>query len=131
MVFLELWSFWSWFGAIISQILCIMAARSHYWHVTAYAMLEISHCINIAVTFCVWCILAPYMGKGISNGKKDEGAYMQMMRTKRAYDHYANRDANANELGMNAFMAWEIAINIYVHILPLIMTSVNIYYTDI
>lgn len=32
---------------------------------------------------------------------------------------------------MNAFAAWEIAINIYVHIVPLIMTSLTFYFTDL
>lgn len=32
---------------------------------------------------------------------------------------------------MNSFMIWEIAINIYVHTLPLLMTSLNFYFTDL
>ena len=60
MSFFYYWTLWSWCNAIISQILSLLAAKNpEYWHVMAFAWLEVAHNLNLAVTFCFWGILVP------------------------------------------------------------------------
>lgn len=62
MNFFYYWTYWSWCNAIISQILTLLAARNpEYWHVISFAWLEVSHCLNLAITFCFWIILTPIL----------------------------------------------------------------------
>lgn len=52
-----------------------------------------------------------------------------MLKTRAVFAAYQNADNE--ELGMGSFMAWEIAINIYLHTLPIVFTGLNLYFTDI
>lgn len=54
----------------------------------------------------------------------DAGHYTETMKTHK----FAKK---ADNLKINDFMAWEIAVNVYCHVLPIIMTHINIYYSDI
>lgn len=99
------WTYWSWCIAIISQILTMLAAhRPDYWHVMAFAWLEISHSINLAVTFAFWCILTPMI-----------------------YQYF-----KVDQWATLSFMEKFIIIHmIILHATPLMMTWTNIHFTDI
>ena len=99
------WTYWSWTCAIISQIFSLLAAHNpEYWHVTAFAWLQVSHSLNLAVTFCFWVILTPVIIIWI---RQAAGS------TWTPYDY---------------FMIFHMTV---LHGTPLIMTWTNIYYTDI
>lgn len=71
----------------------------------SFAWLEVAHCLNLTVTFCYWVILVPMIVYYIHNfpgpSTWDNQAYFTLVH-------------------------WTI-----LHATPLIMTWVNIYYTDI
>lgn len=97
------WTMWGWWNAIFSQVLSLLAAKDpEYWHVMAHAWLEVSHSLNLAVTFAFWFILVPQAWAMIPEGFPSST--------------------------LEWFMLWHMTI---LHATPLIMTTVNIYFTDI
>ena len=97
------WTLWGWANGIISQVLSMLAAwKPEYWHVQAYAWLEGAHGLNLAVTFAFWCILLPMMWVSIPAGFPSTN------------DDY--------------FMILHMSL---LHLTPLFMTWVNVYFTDI
>ena len=103
MQFFYWWTLWGWSNAIISTILTMLAAwKPEYWHVMAFAWFEASHCLNMAVTFAFWLILMPLFWNKIPAGS-----------------------ATTTE---GLFMIIHMTI---LHATPLLMTSVNVYFTDI
>lgn len=62
MPFFYYWTLWGWVNAIFSQILTMLAANNaEYWHVMAYAWLQVSHSLNLAITFGFWVVLMPVL----------------------------------------------------------------------
>lgn len=90
-------------NAIFAQTLSLLAAwKPEYWHVMAFAWMEVSHCLNLAITFAFWFILVPVLWPMIPEGFPS-----------------TNFD-------------WLIIVHMtVVHITPLVMIWVNIYFTDI
>lgn len=106
MTYFYYYTLWSWCNAIISQILTILASRNpEYWHVMAFAWLEAAHCLNLTVTFCFWVILVPII------------VY---------YIHTMPGPSTWDDQAYFTILHWTI-----LHATPLIMTWVNIYFTDI
>lgn len=91
-------------NAIISQILSLLAAKNpEYWHVMAFAWLEVSHSLNLAISFGFWGILVPM---AINRGEGPSRSWEPL----------------------SVFIDVHMAI---LHFTPLLMTFLNIYYTDI
>ena len=81
----------------------MLAARNpEYWHVTAFAWIEVSHCLNLAITFAFWIILMPILWPTIPEGFPAS-----------SYDY---------------FLIVHMAV---LHITPITMIWLNIYFTDI
>lgn len=120
------WSLWSWYISMFTNILTLLAQRNpDYWSTTATVWLEFAQQTNIGVVIGFWGVLFPMIlpvALKISFPDTDHGHYVKMMKTHKAADH---------NLGMNDFLAWDIAVNVYCHVLPIIMNHLNIYYSDI
>lgn len=103
MNFFYYWSSWGWVNAIFAQALTLLAAwKPEYWHVMAFAWTEFSHCLNLGITFAFWLILVPAIWQYIPEG-------------------FPSTDEDY-------FIILHMSI---VHLSPLIMIWVNIYFTDI
>merc|ERR1719240_583219 len=101
--FFNFWTSWGWLNAIFAKILSMLAAwKPDYWHVMAFAWMEFSHCLNLAITFAFWFILVPVLWPQIPEGFPATNT-----------DYFI------------------IAHMVILHITPLVMIWVNIYFTDI
>lgn len=108
-----LWTYWGWTIGLVSQIFSMLAAHDpEYWHVTAFAWLEVSHSINLAVTFAFWLILMPVYF--IFHPPKDE-----MYETEEQKEY------------IDKYIIFIIVHMSVLHGYPLIVSTFNIYYTDI
>lgn len=103
--FTYFWTYWSWLFTVLSQILSIAAhLRPDYWKVTAFAFLEATHGLNMFETVLFWCFLS--------------------------YGFYAPLD-------WSTFWTWSqyetfmVAHMTILHIVPICVTTFNIYLTDI
>jgi hypothetical protein len=104
MNYFYLLTYWSWCNAIISQVLSLLAANNpEYWHVMSFAWLEVAHSLNLTVTFCFWTVLGPMIAAWVISAP----------------------DPFAPEVLFGMFHMTVL------HATPLLMTWLNIYYTDI
>lgn len=100
-----------------------------YWTTTTTVWLEFCQQTNIGVVIGFWGVLVPLLLPAVMNSpsfKADHGHYANTMKTHKLAHKIAD-----NNVGMNDFIAWEIALNIYCHALPIIMIHINLYYSDI
>ena len=101
--FFYYWTLWGWFVSIIAQVMSLLAAwKPEYWHVTAFAWMEVAHSLNLGVTFAFWIILMPILWPQIPAGFPS-----------------SNQDY------------FVIAHMTILHATPIIMIWLNVHYTDI
>lgn len=99
------WTYWGWFIAIFTQILTLLVHYDKaYWNTTAYAWLEATQGLSLAVTFGFWVVLMPNI---YTMFKFEDIAHWNVMQW---------------------FMWLHMCI---LHGTPIIMTSLNCYYSDI
>lgn len=108
MYFFYYWTLWGWWVSIVTQILTLLAAHNpEYWHVTAFAWLQACQGLNFGVTAGFWGVLTPLI---FMYWPKPDPEHPSVW----TWESY--------------FMIVHMTI---LHATPIIMTTVNIYFSDI